>query len=202
MFTGIVSDLGRVREVQAPAAGAPGDRRLVIESGWDTAALDVGASVACSGVCLTVVETGPGWFAVDASAETLARTTAPNWTTGTALNLERSLRLGDELGGHLVYGHVDGLAHLEACRSESGSLRLAFTAPEELARYVAPKGSMALDGVSMTVNEVDGARFGVNVIPHTAQATTLGRLQPGEAVNLEIDMLARYVARLLSGGAE
>lgn len=201
MFTGIVSDLGRVREVQAPAAGAPGDRRLVIESGWDTGTIALGASVACSGVCLTVVETGPGWFAADVSAETMARTTAADWTAGTVLNLERSLRLGDELGGHLVYGHVDGLARLEARRSEGGSLRLVFTAPGELARYVAPKGSVALDGVSMTVNGVDGARFEVNVIPHTAEATTLGRLQAGEAVNLEIDMLARYVARLLSSGA-
>ena len=194
MFTGIITDLGRVRAVEAR-----GDTRLTIETGTNTGAIDIGASIACSGACLTVVEKGPGWFAADVSAETLSKTTLGDWAPGTAVNLERALRLGDELGGHLVSGHVDGVA--EACeRAEEGdSLRLAFTAPEALMPLIAAKGSVTLDGVSLTVNRVGNAgRFEVNIIPHTAAATTLGACRPGSRVNLEIDLLARYVQRLLN----
>jgi len=197
MFTGIVTDRGRVRAIEAR-----GDRRLVIETGYDTATIEIGASIACSGACLTVVARGPGWFAVDASAETLSKTTLGTWQVGTAVNLERSLRLGDELGGHLVSGHVDGLAELLDKRREGDSLRLELAVPETLAALIAPKGSVTLDGVSLTVNEVEAAdgrhSFGVNIIPHTAEITTLGTLEPGVRVNLEIDLLARYVQRLLS----
>lgn len=200
MFTGIITELGRVRAVEAR-----GDTRLTIETGAgpDTAigTLAIGASIACSGACLTVVEKGPDWFAADVSAETLSKTTLGGWAPGTAVNLERALRLGDELGGHLVSGHVDGVA--EACEraEEGGSLRLAFTAPEALMPFIAAKGSVTLDGVSLTVNEVEdapgGGRFEVNIIPHTAAVTTLGACRAGSRVNLEIDLLARYVQRLL-----
>jgi len=194
MFTGIVTDLGRVREVTRR-----GDTRFVFATAFDTATIARGASIACSGVCLTVVETGPGWFAADVSAETLARTTMADWQAGTPVNLERSLRVGDELGGHLVYGHVDGVATEVARAPEGDSLRLAYAAPAELRRLIAAKGSVAVDGVSLTVNRVDDGdgRFEVNIIPHTALATTLGAGRPGTRVNLEIDMLARYVQRLL-----
>ncbi len=195
MFTGIVTDLGRVRAVEGD-----GDRRLAIETGYDTAGLDLGASVCCSGVCLTVVAKGPGWFAVDVSAETLSKTSLSDWRPGRPVNLERALKVGDELGGHIVSGHVDGLARVLERRPEGDSQRFSFEAPAELARFIAPKGSVALDGVSLTVNEVDGARFGVNIIPHTAQVTTFGALAPGDRVNLEIDMLARYVQRLIEDG--
>ncbi len=197
MFTGIITDLGRVRAVEAR-----GDTRLTIETGGDIGTLDIGASIACSGACLTVVEKGPGWFAADVSAETLSKTTLGGWAPGTAVNLERALRLGDELGGHLVSGHVDGAA--EACeRAEEGdSLRLAFTAPQDLMPFIAAKGSVTLDGVSLTVNRVEdepgGGRFEVNIIPHTAAVTTLGACRPGTRVNLEIDLLARYVQRLMT----
>ncbi|MFQ5766045.1 MAG: riboflavin synthase [Rhodospirillales bacterium] len=192
MFTGIITDLGRVRKV-----GTGADRRLEITTAHDTAGLDVGASVCCSGACLTVIDKGDDRFAVTVSAETLARTTLGDWSEGTAVNLERALALGDELGGHLVAGHVDGIAVLVDERAEGSSRRLVFEAPEDLSPMIAAKGSVALDGVSLTVNEVDGGRFGVNAIPHTLKSTTLGGLRPGDRVNLEIDILARYVARLL-----
>lgn len=199
MFTGIISDLGRVREV-----ARRGDARLVVETAYDTGTIGLGASIACSGACLTVVDKGPGWFAADVSAETLSRTTLGAWGPGIAVNLERPLRLGDELGGHLVSGHVDGVAAVIGRRAEGDSLRLEFEPPAELGRFLAAKGSVALDGVSLTVNEVEdrpgGTRFGVNVIPHTAAKTTLGSCRPGMRVNLEIDLLARYVQRLLERG--
>lgn len=182
MFTGIITDLGRVREVEPR-----GDTRFVLETGYETGAIDLGASIACSGACLTVVEKGPGWFAVDVSAETLSRTTLGDWQPGRAVNLERALRMGDELGGHLVSGHVDGLVTLVGRQSEGDSLRLSFEAPEALAGFVSSKGSLALDGVSLTINEVEdqaggAVRFGVNIIPHTAEQTTLGALGPATAL--------------------
>jgi riboflavin synthase len=197
MFTGIVTDLGRVREI-VPG----GDTGLVIATTYDTAEIAAGASIACSGACLTVVDKGPGWFLVQASAETLARTTLGAWKAGTPVNLERALRLGEELGGHLVSGHVDAVAEVLEMRAEGDSVRYVFAVPAPFGRAVAPKGSVALDGVSLTVNEVadapgGGARFGVNVIPHTQKVTTFGALRPGARVNFEIDLLARYVARLL-----
>jgi riboflavin synthase len=192
MFTGIVSDLGRVRAV-LPG----GDTGYEIDTGFDTSALALGASVACSGVCLTVTKTGLGWFRVQASAETKARSTVGAWRVGTPLNLERALRLGDELGGHLVSGHVDGVGRFFAQRAEGDSMRMVFEAPAALAPGIAPKGSIAVDGVSLTVNEVEGTRFGVNIIPHTRKVTSLGSLAPGDGVNLEIDLIARYVARLM-----
>lgn len=198
MFTGIVTALGEVRRV-VRAAGR--ETRFEITSGYDPAGIAIGASIAHNGVCLTVVETGPGWHAVEASAETLGCTTLGGWEAGSPVNLERALRLGDEMGGHLVSGHVDGLVRVEAIRPDGESRRFVFSVPETLARFIAPKGSVALDGVSLTVNEVEDEaedhRFGVNIIPHTQAVTTFGRYQPGDRVNLEIDMLARYVARLL-----
>lgn len=192
MFTGIVTDLGRVRAIKPG-----GDARYEFATGLDTATLAVGASVCCSGACLTVVDKGPGWFAATVSAETLAKTTLGRWRAGTPVNFERALRAGDELGGHIVTGHVDGVAELKSAREEGDSLRLAFAVPEELARFTAAKGSVALDGVSLTVNDAGKSGFGVNLIPHTRRTTTLGALAPGDVVNLEIDPLARYVARLL-----
>lgn len=192
MFTGIITDIGRVRSVERQ-----GDTRFTIETAFDMDAVPIGASIANNGVCLTVVEKGPGWFAVQASAETLSKTTLGGWVAGTRVNLERSLKLGDELGGHLVYGHVDGVATVADIRPDGESVRLTFEAPAGLEKYVASKGSVALDGVSLTVNEVDGARFGINIIPHTQIATTFGDLKPGDKVNMEVDMLARYVARLV-----
>jgi riboflavin synthase len=192
MFTGIVTDVGRVRTV-IPG----GDVGFAIATALDTRDLALGASVACSGVCLTVVEQGEGWFKVQASAETLSRTTLGTWREGTRVNLERALRLGDELGGHIVSGHVDAVAEIVERRSEGDSLRFVFAVPPPFERAVAAKGSVALDGVSLTVNEVEGHRFGVNIIPHTQQRTTFGTAAVGNRVNLEIDLLARYVARLL-----
>ena len=192
MFTGIVTDMGRVRRVEKT-----GDTRFEFATSYDTGEIEVGASIACSGACMTVIDKGNGWFAISASEESLACTTMRDWREGTPVNFERSLRLGDEMGGHIVSGHVDGLATLVSKTPEGDSVRLVFEVPEDLKQYVAPKGSVALDGVSMTVNEVEGRRFGVNVIPHTQEVTTLGRLAPGDRVNFEIDMLARYVARLL-----
>lgn len=195
MFTGIVTDIGRVAEVEQR-----GDARFVIETSYVLDGIEVGASICCSGACLTVVEKvagDPGRFAVDVSAETLSRTTLAGWRTGTRVNLERALRLGDELGGHILSGHVDGVARVAGRDPEGDSIRFLFDAPDGLHRFLAPKGSVALDGVSLTVNEVDGRRFGVNIIPHTAAATTFGALAAGDRVNLEVDMLARYVARLL-----
>jgi riboflavin synthase len=192
MFTGIITDVGRV---QWSRRGELLD--LTIATAFDTAAIPIGASIACSGACLTVVAVEPGTFAVQASVETLTRTTLGEWEEGTPVNLEKSLRLGDELGGHLVLGHVDGIARILERRPEAESVRFVFEAPEELAPFIAPKGSVALDGVSLTVNEVGQSRFGVNIIPHTLACTNLGSLQPGQGMNLEIDLIARYVARLL-----
>jgi riboflavin synthase len=192
MFAGIISDVGRVRAV-VPG----GDTRFEIATSYDARGIAIGGSIACSGACLTVTETGRGWFAVQASAETLARTTLGRWREGTAVNLERPLKVGDELGGHLLSGHVDATAEIVARRPEGDSVRFIFEAPVPYERAIAPKGSVALDGVSLTVNEVEGRRFGVNIIPHTQAKTTFGTAQPGERVNLEIDVLARYVARLL-----
>lgn len=197
MFTGIITDLGRLRTIRPG-----GDTRLVIETAYDTSGIEIGASIACSGICLTVVETGADCFAVDVSAETLSRTTLGTWQPGYRINLERSLRLGDELGGHLVSGHVDATAEILKRWPEGDSQRFVFGAPAEVARFVASKGSVALDGVSLTINEVQDepsgkVKFGVNIIPHTAENTSFGSAQPGQSVNLEIDMLARYVQRQL-----
>ena len=195
MFTGIVTDIGEVRGVEER-----GDRRFVIGCSYAAETIAIGASIACSGICLTVTDRGTdetgAWFAVDVSAETVSVTTAAGWAAGTRLNLERALKIGDELGGHIVTGHVDGLAQVTDVHPEGDSLRLTFEAPGSLAPFVAAKGSVALDGVSLTVNSVEGARFGINLIPHTRAQTTLGALAPGQGVNLEIDILARYVARL------
>ncbi|MGE4219706.1 MAG: riboflavin synthase [Alphaproteobacteria bacterium] len=192
MFTGLVMDVGRLRSVETR-----GDTRFVIETAMDVATVPLGASIACGGACLTVTERDAGWFAVEVSGETLSRTTLGNWTPGCRINLERSLRLGDEIGGHLVSGHVDGVGEIVARRPEGDSLRFTLRVPDDLARFVAPKGSIALDGVSLTVNEVEGSTFGINIIPHTAANTTFGTAGSGDRVNVEIDMLARYVARLL-----
>jgi riboflavin synthase len=192
MFTGIISDLGVVRRL------IRGDLLdLTIATKYDTAAIAVGASIACCGACLTVVALEPGAFTVQASRETLLRTTLGDWREGTLVNLERAARLGDELGGHLVQGHVDGVARIVERRDEALSVRFVFEAPEALASYLAPKGSVALDGVSLTVNEVEGRRFGVNVVPHTLSVTNFGRASVGQAMNFEADLIARYVARLL-----
>jgi len=195
MFTGIVSDMGRVL-----ALDQQGDLRARIGTGYDTATIDIGASIACDGVCLTAVALGTGWFEVQVSAETVSRTTIGGWATGRRINLERALKVGDELGGHIVSGHVDGLAHVVATRPEGDSLRVTFRAPHALAGFIASKGSVCLNGTSLTVNEVEGADFGINFIPHTQTATTWGDVAVGDAVNLEIDMLARYVARLRDWG--
>lgn len=205
MFTGIITDRGRVRRIETR-----GDHRFEIETAFDTAAIELGASIACSGACLTVVDKGPGWFAADVSAETLARTTLGDWRAGTPVNLERSLRLGDELGGHMVSGHVDGVGVVRDRRTDGDSLRFAVAAPAGILACVAVKGSIAVDGISLTVNAVRDAApddapqgvFEVNVIPHTANVTTLGDAEPGRRVNLEIDMLARYVQRFLASRPE
>jgi riboflavin synthase len=191
MFTGIVTDIGRVRSIEQR-----GDTRLTIETAYDTATIAMGASIAHSGACLTVVDKGPGWFAVEASAETLACTTLGDWREGSAINLERAMKVGDELGGHIVSGHVDGVGRIVTRRQEGDSVRFTFEVPANLARFIAEKGSVALNGVSLTVNEVDGNRFGCNLIQHTLNHTTFGAGEPGTRVNVEIDMLARYVARL------
>lgn len=197
MFTGIVTDVGQVRHLEKR-----GDTHVVIATNYDVSAVDVGASIACSGICLTVVDKGSvkdRWFAVTASGETLSRTTLGHWRVGDGVNLERPMRVGDELGGHILTGHVDDVAEIVRVTPEGESIRMTFQAPLPLARFIAPKGSIALDGVSLTVNEVDGTRFGVNIIPHTAEVTTFGRAKPGGRINLEVDLLARYVARLTKG---
>ncbi|MEA2987290.1 MAG: riboflavin synthase [Alphaproteobacteria bacterium] len=198
MFTGIVTDIGEVVAVRARGEGL---RRVKIACGFERASIVEGASIACAGICLTVVgigeEDGRTWFAVDTAAETLRLTTAGNWRHGSRLNLERALKLGDELGGHLVAGHADGLATLTARDDLTEMARLTLRAPAELARFIAPKGSVVLDGVSLTVNEVAGDTFTVLIIPHTLKVTTLGALAVGEDVNLEVDLMARYAARLL-----
>ncbi|MDO5605700.1 MAG: riboflavin synthase [Paracoccus sp. (in: a-proteobacteria)] len=195
MFTGIITDIGIVTDVKQR-----GDMRARISTAYDMNTVDPGASIACNGVCLTVTAKGAGWFDVDISAETLSKTTLGEWRDGQRINLERALRVGDELGGHIVSGHVDGVARITGMRDDGDSLRVTFEAPAALARFIAPKGSVALNGTSLTVNEVEGNRFGVNLIPHTRQVTTWGDAQAGDAVNLEIDTLARYVARLAEAG--
>jgi riboflavin synthase len=203
MFTGIITDSGQISSVGVPRSGNAADRQFVVATRFDTAGIDLGASIACNGCCLTVTEKGKGarasgdWFAVEASNETLSRTTLARWRAGTPVNLERSLKLGDELGGHLVYGHVDGVARIVERTPEAGSVRFTIETPDGLASYIAEKGSVALDGVSLTVNQVAGRRFGVNIISHTQSQTTFGSLPVGAEVNLEVDMLARYVARLM-----
>lgn len=195
MFTGIVTDVGKVRHIEKR-----GDTHVVISTNYDVDAVDLGASIACSGICMTVVDRGNAkdrWFAVTASGETVSKTTLGHWKEGDPVNLERPMRVGDEFGGHIVTGHIDGTAALVRLAPEGESTRMTFEVPQALARFVAPKGSVALDGVSLTVNEVDGMRFGVNIIPHTAKVTTFGRVKPGSRVNFEIDLLARYVARLV-----
>ncbi len=200
MFTGIVTDIGEVMAVRPRAEGL---HRLKIACGYERASIVEGASIACSGICLTVVGVGEDggrtWFAVDAAAETLRLTTAGRWRHGTRINLERALKVGDELGGHIVAGHVDGLAQVIARENLTDMARIALQAPAELARFIASKGSVALDGVALTVNEVEGAMFSVLIIPHTLKVTTLDALAAGAQVNLEVDLTARYVARLLQG---
>ncbi|MFN7002044.1 MAG: riboflavin synthase [Roseinatronobacter sp.] len=191
MFTGIITDIGTIRTLEQA-----GDLTVRIETGYATDSIDLGASIASDGVCLTVVALGPDWYEVQVSAETVAKTNLGDWTLGRRVNLERALRLGDELGGHIVSGHVDGVAEVVDLREEGDSTRLRFRAPDALAGFIAPKGSVALNGTSLTVNEVEGAEFGVNLIPHTKTVTTWGDVALGDRVNLEIDTLARYVARL------
>jgi riboflavin synthase len=191
MFTGIVSDIGRVRAVRDTNR----DRRFEVETAYDLATVEIGASISHAGCCLTVVEKGADWFAVEVSTESLEATTLGNLHVGAAVNLERPTRVGDELGGHIVSGHVDGVGEVVSIEPEIGSHRVMVRAPPPLHRFIARKGSIAVDGVSLTVNEVEGDVFGVNIIPHTWEVTTLGRLMPGASVNLEIDMLARYLAR-------
>ena len=199
MFTGIISDIGTVERV---ARG--GDTRLVISTAYDTATIDLGASIACSGVCLTVVDKGADaghhWFAVDVSGETISRTAQGQWVEGAALNLERAMKLGDELGGHIVTGHVDGVAEVTEVTPDGDSRRISIRVPADLAPFLAPKGSVTVDGVSLTVNTVvdgsHGSTFTINLIPHTQGVTTLGRLAPGQSVNIEIDVLARYLQRM------
>ena len=192
MFTGIVTDLGTVRSLSPGAV-----TRLEITTGYDTAGIALGASVACNGCCLSVVEKGPDWLAFEAAQETLNVTTLKDWQVGSRINLERPMQVGDELGGHIVAGHVDGIGTVVVAAEDRGSLRLTVEAPENLAKYIASKGSVTIDGVSLTVNEVAGRRFGVCLIPITREATNLGRAVVGQRVNLEIDLIARYVARLL-----
>ena len=201
MFTGIVSDVGIVRKAEQR-----GDLRLQVATGHDTTTIELGASIACSGVCLTVVDKGPDWFAVDVSAETRSRTADGMWSEGTRLNLERSLRLGDELGGHIVTGHVDAVGEVVTASPEGDSTRIDVRVPAELGAMIAAKGSIALDGVSLTVNDVrdgDGStHFSVNIIPHTAGQTTLGQIAAGRQLNVEIDALARYISRMMAVRAQ
>ena len=192
MFTGIVTDLGKIRAIEKQ-----GDTRIEIETSYDMDDVDIGASIACSGPCLTVIAKGIGWFAVEASAETLDKTGLGDWIVGTRVNLERAMRIGDELGGHIVSGHVDAVARIVDMKSEGDSVRFTFEAPAEFAKYIAPKGSVSLDGVSLTVNEVHDNHFGVNIISHTQGETTFGSRKVGDRINMEIDTIARYVARIL-----
>ncbi len=196
MFTGIITDQGKVRAIEA--AGGGSDARFVFATGYDTASIETGASIACSGACLTVVDKGAGWFAADVSGETLARTTLGSWKAGSPVNFERSLRIGDELGGHMVAGHVDGVARTASRAAEGGSVRFVFEPPADLLRFIAEKGSVALDGISLTVNEAEGTSFGVNIIAHTLAVTSFGALEAGDMVNLEVDLMARYAARLMA----
>ncbi len=191
MFTGIITDLGHVRAVTRR-----GVSRIEIATAYDTGTIGIGSSIACSGVCLTVVAKGDGWFAVDASAETLARTAVADWEEGSPVNLERALRVGDELGGHITTGHIDGVGTVVEARPDGDSTRLVIELPGEIQYFVAEKGSLCADGVSLTVNEVDGRRAFVNIIPHTRDNTTFGAARVGDRINIEIDILARYLARL------
>ena len=202
MFTGIVTDVGTVR-----SAEQRGDLRLVIATGYEIGGVDLGASISCSGVCLTVVDKGEDWFAVDLSSETISKTAADHWQDGARLNLERALRLGDELGGHIVTGHVDAVGAVVGVCKEGDSTRIGVSVPSELASMIAPKGSITLDGVSLTVNEVRDAEdgtthFSINIIPHTAQHTTLGGIQVGRQLNVEVDVLARYIERMLAARSQ
>ena len=200
MFTGIITDIGEVVGLEKR-----GDTRFVIATAYEPASIAVGASIACSGCCLTAIEMGRhvdgrGTFLVEASAETLSKTTLANWKLGTRVNLERAVKVGDELGGHIVSGHVDGVGRIDSMTPEGDSMRFRFSVPAAIARFIAAKGSVAVDGTSLTVNEVEGNSFGVNIIPHTQTVTTWGQMKTGDAVNIEIDMLARYVARLAEFG--
>jgi len=201
MFTGIVTDVGTVR-----SAEQRGDLRLVIGTSYDMDTVDLGASIACSGVCLTVVDKGEDWFAVDLSGETISKTSNDRWSQSAKLNLERALRLGDELGGHIVTGHVDAVAEVVGLCPDGDSTRVGLRVPKDLAPMIAPKGSITLDGVSMTVNQVrdsgDSTDFAVNIIPHTALHTTLGELSAGQQLNVEIDVLARYLERMLAARSQ
>jgi len=195
MFTGIITDIGEIRGLEQH-----GDLRVRIGTGYDTGGIDIGASISCDGVCLTVVSKGADWFDMQISAETVDKSNLGGWSVGYRINLERALKVGDELGGHIVSGHVDGVAEVVAMVDEGDSTRVTLRAPDALARFIAPKGSVALNGASLTVNDVDGAEFGINFIPHTKAVTTWGMVRVGDRVNLEIDTLARYVARLAEVG--
>ena len=195
MFTGIITAIGSLTSLDHKTDGGA---RVKIKTPWDCEKIDLGASIACNGVCLTVVDRDQDHFSVDVSEESLAVTSLKNWDQGSAINLERALAMGDELGGHIVSGHVDGLAEIMSIRQDGDSYRVSLKAPDYLAPMIAPKGSVALDGISLTVNEVDGNTFGIMVIPHTWTHTTLGQNQVGDKINLEVDMLARYVARIIS----
>lgn len=192
MFTGIVTDMGAVRRIEKT-----GDTRFEFNTSYNTDTIEIGASICCSGACMTVIDTGSDWFAISASAESLSCTTMGDWVVGSPVNFERSLCMGDEMGGHIVSGHVDGVGEVLSITPEGDSLRFVFTVPDSLKRLIAPKCSVAIDGISLTVNEVENNTFGVNIIPHTAEVTNLGHVKAGGRVNVEIDMLARYVARLL-----
>ncbi len=195
MFTGIITDVGTITELEQQ-----GDLRARIRTSYDTGGIDIGASIASDGVCLTVIALGDDWYDVQISAETVSKTNLDTWSVGKRVNLERALKVGDELGGHIVSGHVDGVAQVIAVQDEGDSTRVTLRAPQDLARFIAPKGSVALNGTSLTVNEVDGCDFGINFIPHTKEVTTWGLVEVGDRINLEIDTLARYVARLSQVG--
>lgn len=198
MFTGIITDVGRLKSVSREKNRSEwGDTRMIVETAYDTSAISIGASIAHSGACMTVVEKGPGWYAFDVSDESLSKTTMGSWIEGTAINLERAMTGQDEFGGHMVTGHVDAVGEVISRQAVAGSIRFVIKAPEDLSFGIAPKGSITVDGVSLTVNAVDEEGFHLNIIPHTAEVTTLGQLQSGDRVNLEIDVIARYVARYL-----
>jgi len=198
MFTGIITDIGIVKAIRRETGGEWGDTRMDVTCAYDVPSIDIGASISHSGACMTVVEKGPDWYGFDVSDESLSKTTMGAWKVGDRINLERALTGADELGGHIVTGHVDGVGTVISRREIAGSLNFRFKAPEDLAFGIAPKGSVTIDGVSLTVNAVEGSEFEVNIIPHTAEMTTLGKLDAGDQVNLEIDVIARYVARYLA----
>lgn len=198
MFTGIITDIGRLKDVSRVTGSEWGDTRMVVETSYDTDTIDIGASIAHSGACMTVVEKGPNWYAFDVSDESLSKTTLGRWKVGDPINLERALTGADELGGHMVTGHVDCTTKCRSRETVAGSIQFWIEIPDDLAFAIAPKGSVTVDGVSLTVNEVKDGAFMLNIIPHTAKVTTLGTLQPGDDVNLEIDVIARYVARYLA----